>query len=115
LGCGCLNYDNFVFDQEKTGTYLPLSRLGPQGQFNYADNIPLFSRQLRGSVDHSNQAEAINILPAIVGASLVGIDKSNQSGVIGWPRLRISSTLKMARMYTSTATQPFRAMIGGTM
>lgn len=73
-------YDNFVFDLTKTGQYLPLSRLGNQGQFNYSDNIPLFLDTYVGASAHLNQAEAINIIPAIVGASLVGVDKSSQNG-----------------------------------
>ena len=75
------DYDSYVFDLNKTGQYLPLSRLGTQGQFNYADNTPLFLDSYVGADDHSNQAEAINIMPAIVGASLAGIDKSNQNGM----------------------------------
>lgn len=74
------DYDNFVFDMDKTGQYLPLSRLGTQGQFNYSDNIPLFLDSYVGAGDHANQAESINIMPAIIGASLTGIDKSNQDG-----------------------------------
>lgn len=73
-------YDTFVFDLNKTGQFLPLSRLGTQGQFNYPDNIPIFLDSYVGADSHGNQAEAINIMPAIVGASLVGIDKSNQNG-----------------------------------
>ncbi len=73
------DYDAYVFDLNKTGQYLPLSRLGMQGQFNYSDNIPLFLDTYVGADSHGNQAEAINIMPAIVGASLVGIDKSNQN------------------------------------
>jgi len=76
-----INYDNFVFDMQKTGQYLPLSRLGTQGQFNYPDNIPIFLDSYVGANGHLNQAEAINIMPAIVGASLVGVDKSNQNGI----------------------------------
>lgn len=76
-----VNYDNFVFDMQKTGQYLPLSRLGTQGQFNYPDNIPIFLDSYVGANGHLNQAEAINIMPAIVGASLVGVDKSNQNGI----------------------------------
>ena len=34
-----------------------------------------------GTVNHLNQAEAINIFPAIIGATLAGIDKSNQNGM----------------------------------
>jgi hypothetical protein len=74
------DYDSFVFNLNKTGTYLPLSKLGTPGQFNYSDNTPIFLDSYVGATDHSNQAEAINIMPAIVGASLVGIDKSNQNG-----------------------------------
>ena len=74
------DYDNFVFDLAKTGQYLPLSRLGTQGQFNYADNIPIYLDSYIGTDSHLNQAEGINIIPAIVGASLAGIDKSNQNG-----------------------------------
>jgi len=73
-------YDAFVFDLNRTGQYLPLSRLGTQGQFNYPDNIPIFLDSYVGADSHGNQAEGINIIPAIVGASLVGIDKSNQNG-----------------------------------
>lgn len=75
-----VNYDSYVFNLNKTGQYLPLSKLGTQGQYNYADNIPLFLDSYVGGNDHLNQAEAINLLPAIVGASLAGIDKSNQNG-----------------------------------
>jgi len=36
------DYDSYVFNLNKTGQYLPLSRLGTQGQFNYTGNTPLF-------------------------------------------------------------------------
>lgn len=75
------NYDQLVFDMNKTGTHLPLSKTGTQGQFNYPGNTPLFLDSYVGADNHLNQGEAINILPAIVGASLVGIDKSNQNGM----------------------------------
>ncbi len=75
------DYDSLAFDLKKTGQYMPLSRLGTPGQFNYADNTPLFLDSYVGVDGHLNQAEAINILPAIVGASLAGIDKSNQNGL----------------------------------
>lgn len=74
------DYDNLVFDLNKTGNYLPLSAIGTQGQYNYADNTPVFLDSYVGADNHLKQAEAINILPAIVGASLVGVDKSNQNG-----------------------------------
>ncbi len=75
------NYDNLVFDFNKSGQYLPLSRLGTTGQFNYSDNTPVYLDSYVGADSHLNQAEAINIMPAIVGASLTGIDKSNQNGM----------------------------------
>jgi hypothetical protein len=75
------DYDNFVFDLDKTGQFLPLSRTGTAGQFNYPGNIPIFMDSYVGSDDHANHAEAINVMPAIIGASLVGIDKSNQDGM----------------------------------
>lgn len=75
------DYDSYIFDTQKTGSYLPLSRMGTPGQFNYSDNIPLFLDSYVGAADHLNQTEAINIIPAIVGACLAGIDKSNQNGI----------------------------------
>ena len=75
-----VDYDNFVFDLDKTGQYLPLSRIGTTEQFNYPGNTPIFLDSYVGAGDHMNQAEAINIIPAIIGASLAGIDKSNQNG-----------------------------------
>ncbi|MFA5972168.1 MAG: LamG-like jellyroll fold domain-containing protein [Lentimicrobiaceae bacterium] len=74
------NYDSYVFDTNIAGQYLPLVRLGTKGQFNYADNTAFFMDSYVGSNNHLNQAEAINMMPAIVGASLVGINKSNQNG-----------------------------------
>ena len=73
-------YDRLAFNLNLTGQYLPLVRLGTPGQFNYDGNIPIFLDSYVGADDHANQAEAINILPAIVGATLAGIDKSNQEG-----------------------------------
>lgn len=75
------NYDLFVFNMDLTGTYLPLARLGFEGQFNYTDNTALLLDSYVGADGHLNQAEAINIMPAIIGASLTGIDKSNQNGI----------------------------------
>lgn len=56
------DYDSYVFDLSKIGQYLPLSRLGALGEFNYADNIPLYMDSYVGAIDHLNQAEAINIM-----------------------------------------------------
>jgi hypothetical protein len=74
------NYDALVFDLNKTGNNLPLIALATPGQYNYTDNTSFFLDSYVGADNHLKQAEAINILPAIVGASLVGIDKSKQDG-----------------------------------
>ncbi len=74
-----MNYDAFIFDLSKTGEYLPLVSFLPSGT-----NIPALQPILLDTyvgTSSVNQAEAINILPAIVGASLVGIDKSQQNGI----------------------------------
>lgn len=75
-----LDYDNYIFDYSKSGTYLPLIRFGTQGQFNYSDVTPVFMDTYVGTKYHGSQAEGINILPAIVGASLVGVNKTDHLG-----------------------------------
>lgn len=73
------NYDNFVFDINKTGTYLPLATISSANGTNYADirNIRMSTYVGQNS---TTTAEAINIMPAVIGASLVGIDKTNHLG-----------------------------------
>ena len=65
-------YDKFVFDKNKTGSYLPLIEIKSQGN-NYPGSKQIRLDTYVGSNSHGSQAEAINILPAIVGASLVGV------------------------------------------
>jgi hypothetical protein len=72
-------YDNLVFDPTLTGTHLPLISLKPAG-VNYPALQPIQLDTYVGTTSET-QAEAINIIPAIVGSSLVGIDKANQNGV----------------------------------
>jgi hypothetical protein len=70
-----MQYDSFVYDLLKTGEHLPLVSIQSSG-VNYPQN-PAFG--LKTYVGHSSVGkEAINILPSLVGATLVGIDKSNQ-------------------------------------
>ena len=71
-------YDEFVFSVGATGEFLPLISLKSSGT-NYPALQPILLDTYVGS--SGNQAEAINIIPSIVGATLVGIDKSNQNGV----------------------------------
>lgn len=75
-----LQYDDFVFSTTAIGQYLPLISLMPSG-VNYPAIQPIFLNTYVGSIDNGSQAEAINIIPSIVGATLMGIDKSNQTGI----------------------------------
>lgn len=73
-----LQYDSFVYDLQKTGQYLPLSSLGAAG-VNYPEN-PIFRLHTYVGTNSPMGNEAINVLPSLVGASLVGVDKTNQFG-----------------------------------
>ncbi|MGC8864971.1 MAG: LamG-like jellyroll fold domain-containing protein [Bacteroidales bacterium] len=75
------DYDQLVFDPERQGQYLPLIAFAQPGHYNYSDNQAILLDTYVGSKYHHNQAEAINIMPAIIGATLAGIDKSNQKGI----------------------------------
>ncbi|MEQ9304044.1 MAG: hypothetical protein RJQ14_09030, partial [Marinoscillum sp.] len=73
-------YDSLVFDLNAEGEFFPIVTLGMEG-VNYPDIEPVFMDSYVGSSTHGQQREAINIIPAIVGATLVGADKSTQFGV----------------------------------
>lgn len=73
-----LRYDSFVYDVQKTGQYLPLSYLKPAG-VNYPQN-PAFGLHTYVGTNSPLGNEAINVLPSLVGATLVGIDKRAQFG-----------------------------------
>jgi hypothetical protein len=70
------NYDGFVFDFTKTGTYLPLITWDTR-QINFPQNS--FSHSSYVGTTPSDE-EAIGCIASVVGASLSGIDKSNQGG-----------------------------------
>ncbi len=74
-------YDNFVFDFDRKGQYLPLIKWNKQNH-----NFRLVSFCLPTYVGQDNGAEAINQIAALVGSSLVGIDKSNQDG-LNWVQM----------------------------
>ena len=76
-------YDELVFSTSATGQYLPLVHFKPTG-INYLTLQPILLDSYVGAANSGNQAEAINIIPALVGATLVGADKSDQNGV-NWP------------------------------
>jgi hypothetical protein len=73
-----MQYDSFVYDITKTGQYLPLTTMAPAG-VNYPQN-PWFRVHTYVGTNSPLNSEGINVLPSLVGASLVGIDKSNQFG-----------------------------------
>lgn len=73
-----IGYDNFVFDLDRTGTYLPLIWLNTS-TVNYPEHDSFGLETVVGT-PRFHSGEAINVLPALVGASLVGIDKSDQNG-----------------------------------
>ena len=70
-----IGYDSFVFDFNITGQYLPLIWWN-----NNTINYPHISFGLHTVVGTTSplSAEAINVLPAVISASLVEIDKSDQ-------------------------------------
>ena len=71
-------YDAFVFDLNRTGEYLPLIwRL--TNTVNYPEHESFGLTTVVGT-PRIDASEAINVLPALVGASLVGIDKGHQNG-----------------------------------
>ena len=73
-------YDSLVFDISQEGEHLPIVTLGSEG-INFPEIQPVFMDSYVGSSSHGQQREAINIIPAIVGATLVGADKTSQFNV----------------------------------
>ena len=70
-----IQYDAFIYDPGKTGLYLPLVKLKTSG-INFPSLQPILLDTYVGS-NSVSQAEAINIIPSLVGATLMGINKSN--------------------------------------
>lgn len=79
-----VRYDSFVYDRQKTGQYLPLSFLG-SGGVNYPQQ-PTFRLHTYVGTFSPLGNEAINVLPSLVGATLVGVDKTTQFGQ-NWLRM----------------------------
>jgi hypothetical protein len=76
------NYDSLVFDLEATGQYLPLSVI-VDNTINYPEH-PSFGLQSYVGSNSLPGREAINLMPAVISATLAGIDKSDQFG-FNWP------------------------------
>jgi len=73
-----MGYDSLVFNLDLTGTYLPLIWIN-NSTVNYPEHSS-FGLHTAVGTNNPGNGEGINILPAVVGASLIGIDKSNQKG-----------------------------------
>ena len=73
-----IGYDSLVFDFNRTGQYLPLV-WSDANSVNYPNHSRFGLHTVVGT-PHPTAAEAINVIPAVISASLVGIDKSNQNG-----------------------------------
>ncbi len=71
-------YDNLVFDFNLFGQYLPLIWLNTN-TINYPEDNSFGLHTVVGTIFPSS-SEAINLIPAVVGATLSGIDKSSQNG-----------------------------------
>lgn len=73
-----MGYDSLVFDFNRTGNYLPLIWLNTS-TINYPEHNSFGLNTVVGTTSPAS-SEGINVLPAVIGASLVGLDKSNQNG-----------------------------------
>lgn len=71
-------YDSLVFNLNATGLYLPVVSIN-SSTINYPQHSS-FKLHTYVGTKSPQSAEAINLLPAVVGASLSGIDKKNQFG-----------------------------------
>ena len=71
-------YDSLVFDLAREGEHLPLVWIN-ESTVNYPDH-PSFGLHTVVGTPHPQSAEAINALPALVGATLSGVDKSDFYG-----------------------------------
>ncbi len=78
-----MGYDSLVYNFDITGEFLPLIWWGGNG-VNYPDEQTFGLHTVVGTTVPAS-SEAINVLPSLIGATLVGVDKSGQSGV-NWIR-----------------------------
>lgn len=74
-----LGFDSLVFDLERTGEYLPVAWVG-SNSVNYPAHDWLGIHSYVG-INSPASAEAITVLPSVLGATLTGLDKSNQDGM----------------------------------
>lgn len=79
-----LDFDNYVFDFNQKGPFLPLIWLDGQKR-NFPDTTfgiytALDDIRMGAAVNNGENHEALGALGAVLGATMVGIDKSKQSG-----------------------------------
>jgi hypothetical protein len=75
-----LQYDQFVYDFSKKGDYLPLGWWDKAQNNITEDTFGLMSYVGKFSQGQDGSQEAINLMASVLGATLVGVDKSNQNG-----------------------------------
>jgi len=80
-----IKYDSFIYDSNKSGTFLPLVSYTANG-INYPSQKQIKLHTYVGTFSKQN-AEGINILPSLVGAALVG---QNIRNIYGLDRLLMS-------------------------
>ncbi len=73
-----LGYDSLAFNTEASGTYLPLTAIH-SNTINFPDQESFYQQTFVGQ-PLENRNESINSMMGIIGATLCGIDKSNQQG-----------------------------------
>ncbi len=73
-----LGYDSLVYNYNLNGTYLPLIA-DYSNTINYPNHGSFGLHTVVGTTV-PNSFEAINVLPSVIGATLCGVDKSNQKG-----------------------------------
>lgn len=71
-------YDSLVYDLSLTGDHLPLTTINTE-TVNYPEHDSYAMQSYVGSFSPTS-VEAINMLPSVIGATLNGIDKSDQFG-----------------------------------
>jgi hypothetical protein len=73
-----LGYDSLVYNYNLTGQYLPLIT-DYSNTINYTNHGSYGLKTVVGTTSPGS-FEAINVLPSVIGATLCGVDKSNQNG-----------------------------------
>jgi hypothetical protein len=73
-----LGYDSLVYNFNLSGEYLPLISINTN-TINYPEHNSFKLHTVVGT-NSPGSGEAINVLPSVIGASLAGVDKSNQNG-----------------------------------